>query len=364
MAKSYDAIHLRERLATCFPPISSCHTPNEHQYQREDTGRVAKSVTTKLGFANKGYLTPWYVKLAIEHIRVHRDRCTNEEEWESLFVEAREAGNNSRDTSAEIGTTAHDAVDRYLQDWIRLGRRPRGEGWGAEHDSDRTSPFRRASVYLGDNPRGSEVAACRSFDLFLEENEIVPLASEIKVWYEECPRHKSKTCPDTGSCVDDTFAGSVDAAFLLLSVRKGREGEKGVLDIEGRPHDEHDYIPQESGTWWCSTCGRECDPSLILGDWKTSNAIAGKDEYALQGTAYTVAIEKAAEITFDDIWVIRLDKARAEYEIRKVEDRKAAWEEFITISRAYDRKQLRRLGDSDRFNSLLVPLKEKVITRI
>lgn len=361
--KSHDPNHLRELLAHCFPPIVSRHTNTEHQYERTDTGRVAKSVTTKLGFASKGYLLPWYLKLAIEHIRVHRDRCTSEEEWEALFLEAREAGNNSRDNSAEIGTNAHEAVDLYLQDWLRLGRRPRGEGWGPEYDDNWTSPFRRASVYLGDNPRGSEVAACRSFDRFLAENEIIPIASEIKVWYEWCEKHKRDTCPD-GCTRLDTFAGSVDAAFLLLSVRKGREGEIGIVGLHGTPHDEHDYVTQASGTFWCAACGRECDARLVLGDWKTSNSIAGKDDYAQQGTAYTVAIEKAAGITFDEIWVIRLEKSRAEYEIRRVEDREAAWDEFITISRAYDRKQVRRVGDSDRFDSLLVPLQEKVSVRI
>lgn len=370
MPKIYDPVDLRNRLATCFPVITSCHTPSEHQYRREDTGRVAKSVTTKLGFTNKGYLAVWHTKLAVEHIRVHRDRCATEEDWEILFQEARMAGDNSRDTSAEIGTSAHEAVDLYLQDWIRLGRRPRGDGRGPEYDGDRTSPYRRASVYLGDNPRGSEVAACRSFDRFADENELIPLASEIKVWYEQCSTHKFAGCPSTDSerspaCSRaDVFAGSVDAAFLLLSVRKGREGEPGVASLDGKPHEEHDYVAQESGVLWCSACGRECDAQLILGDWKTSNSIAGKDDYAQQGTAYTTAIEKAANVTFDDVWVVRLSKDRAEYEVRRVEDRKQAWEEFIAISRAYDRKQVRRIGDSDRYDSLLVPLQEKVSIKI
>lgn len=353
MAKTYDVHHLRKLLAGCMPPISTQHTDTAHFYKNENTGRVVQSVTGRLGFVSKPYLQKWYIKLTIEHIRIHRDRCATEEEWEQLFVEAREAGNNSRDTSAEIGTTAHDAVDRYLQDWLRLGRRPRGDGVGPEYDGDRTSPFRRASVYLGDNPRGSEVAACRSFDKFLAENEILPIASEIKVWYESCGTHKKQPCPSDCERVD-AFAGSVDAAFLYLSVRKGREGESGIVDIEGNPHDEHDYVTQESGTLWCAACGRECDAQLILGDWKTSNSITGKDDYAQQGTAYTVAIEKAAHVTFDGIWVVRLSKDKADYEICAVSDRKAAWNEFIAISRAFDARELRK------GKSMLEPLVDKV----
>lgn len=320
---------LRSRLNSCFPPIATRHTETQHFYERTDTGRVAASVTGRLGFVAKPYLQTWYAKLAIEHVDQGRSLCVTEEDWQLLLDGAKGAAVRSRDTSAEIGTSAHDAFDGYLTSWIQNGTRPDSAVSILEDTCNR----------LRVPPRGEEIAACRSFDKFIAENEIIPLVSEIKVWYEE-----GKDC----------FAGSVDAAFLWFKVRKDRTGQSETLD--GQTH-SHDYVLQESGIWWCY-CGREVESRLILGDWKTSNSIKGKDDYAQQSTAYAVAIEKAAKLKFDAIWIVRFNKAHADYEIAKVGDRKAAWKEFLTISRAFDAKEARGK------DSLLAPFEKKVNVRI
>lgn len=337
MSKKYgpdDIESLRSLFNSCFPLISTQHTETEHFYKNENSGRIVASVTGRLSFVSKPYLQTWYAKLAIEHIDQGRPFCSTEEDWEVLLEGAKGAAVRSRDTSAEIGTSAHDAYDKYLASWIRTGTRP----------DSAVDTLTELCAEKNVEARGEEIAACRSFDRFIAEQEIIPLTSELKVWYEA-----GKDC----------FAGSVDAAFLWLRPRKGRVGETEVVDLEGNKHIAHDYIPQEdSAVWWCPPCGREVEPQLVLGDWKTSNSIKGKDDYAQQGTGYAKAIEIAAKVRFDGIWVVRFNKGYASYEIAKVRDRKAAWQEFLTISRAFDAKEARGK------ESLLGPLEEKVIQRI
>lgn len=322
--RSYDIVDLRSRFSRAFSySIIPDHNERGHRYQRSDTGEQAWSVTTKLALIAKPYLYTWYVKRAVEYVQLHRLRLDTE--FDTVLEEARGAAVRSRDSSADIGTTAHDAYDRYLRRWITITSRPEGSAV-----VDLETLCREHEV----EPKGEEIAACRSFDKFLDENEIIPLASEIRVWYQ-----KGK----------DTFAGTVDAIFLRFEIYKDRNGKKACL---------HDYIQQPNGTLWCAQCSREVTSKLILGDWKTSNAIKGKDEYGQQSEAYAQALQVATGIKFDEIWVIRFGKGRAEYEICKVSDRKAAWREWIAISRAFDEKE--RRGET----GLLVPLKEKIITRL
>lgn len=319
----YDVADLRARLDGAWKfRILADHTEDEHWYKRDDTERRAASVTTKQGIINKPYLKPWNIKVAVEYVRTHADRFRAGDDM--VLEEAKKAPYRDLAQAGEWGTTAHGAIERYCLDWIRDGR----------------PPARSASDYLLPDAAGEEICACRSFDKFRSENEFIVVASEQQVWYEE-----GKDC----------FAGTVDAILLWLSVRKGREGDAGVQDLEGNPHQEHDYVPQSGNVWWCPPCGREVDVSLILGDWKTSNSIAGHDDYAQQTTAYAKAVEVATGLKFDDIYVIRFDKKRPTYEIRKVDDRKAAWRQFLLISRAFDEIKSREEG------TLLVPLKEREV---
>lgn len=328
MAK-YDVPALRDRLARAFPfSIIPRHTDSEHYYEREDTGRVAASVSTKLSFVAKTYLFKWYVKQTIEYIRAEAGRLGGE--LDAVLNESSRAGMRSRDEAARAGTSAHDAIDQYVTAWIETGTRPGS-----------------AVSFLGGGgelqPQIGEVGACRSFERFIDENEIIPLASELKCWYEEGK---------------DVYAGTVDSVLLVLSPRKQRTGESGVVALDRMPHVAHDYVVQDTGVFWCATCGRECDAKLILGDWKTSNSIRDKDDYGHQTEAYARAIEKATGLKFDDVWIIRFEKTCPEYEICRIADRKQAWKEWLAISRAYDAKHER--GETP----LLEPLQSKEVIRI
>lgn len=317
MAKRrYDVATIRSQLRSCFPSIVPAHTPEGHFYKREDTGRVAASVTTKLGFVAKGYLYKWYAKLAAEHVRTNLKRLIEGDL--AVLDEAQHAGERSRDNSAGIGTTAHGAIDAFCTEWIKSGAgRPE---WSAVR-------------HLAPEAKGEEIAACRSFDKFLDEHEIIPLASELQVWYEV-----GKDC----------YAGTIDSIILSLEVYKERAGSSEC---------KHDYAAQPSGIFWCAVCGRETKARLILGDVKTSNTIKGKNEYAHQTEAYARAVEKAVGYRFDAIWIMRFEKSRADYEILKIGNRKQAWKEWIAISRAYDRS-------SERVGELLVPLTVKEVIKI
>lgn len=321
--KSYDLVPLRERINNAFSyRIVPAHTSEGHFYQREDTGKVAASVTTKLAFVSKGYLHKWYSKMAVEHVRANLERLVHGDL--SVLDEAQHAGERSRDDSAGIGTTAHGAVDAYNTEWIKSGSRPAS-----------------AVNFLAEGSRGEEIAACRSFDKFISENEVLPVASEIQIWYE-----KWKDC----------YAGTVDSIFLFREVYKercGKEGCKAIANIGA-----HDYERQTNGILWCIECNREVTEKFILGDIKTSNTIKGKSEYAHQTEAYARAIETAVGIKFEAVWILRLEKSKADYEILKVGNRKQAWKEWLAISRAYDLSRER--GEEE----LLVPLVERDVITI
>lgn len=327
--KTNDVAGLRALLAGAFPyGIVPRHTASQHFYEREDTGRVAASVNTKLGFAAKDWLATWKVSRALAHVEAECGRLDVQSDVRQhlpdILSSAKDAGDRIRDEAGGFGTNAHAAVDAYLSAWLRA------EG----------SPDGSSSIFLQQHSRPEEIAACRSFDRLVVEREIIPLASEMRVWYE-----KGKDC----------FAGTVDAVLLDLSVRKGRVGQ--TQSLLGDEAHRHDYLAQDSGSLWCY-CEREVSPRLILGDWKTSNTVNGKDEYALQGEAYAKAIEKETGLRFAEVWVIRLSKTHADYEIVKITDRKQAWKEFLATSRAYDARAGR--GNTP----LLAPLTVKETIRI
>lgn len=308
----YDVFSLREILHTAFPEglVIPDHTPTEHWYKNTRTGSRAASVTTKQNVVAKGYLKQWAVNKGIDHISANIERLKSGDT--SVLDEAKFAHENELGAAGQTGTNAHGAIDKFCIEWIERG----------------TKPSLSAASFLREGAPGQEVAACRSFDKFISEVEVVPVASELKVWYE-----KGKDC----------FAGTVDAVLLINEVYKEREGSKDC---------DHDYSPQTKSLW-CTKCGREVVQKLILGDWKTSNQIQKKDEYAEQTVAYATAIEVGTGLKFDDIYVIRFEKSRADYEMARVADRRHAWQRYLATSRLYDLHAKSR-------ESLLVPLHEKI----
>ena len=122
--KNYNVTDLRTRIKSAFPfGIVPAHTEAGHFYTREDSGRTAASVTTKLGLVSKGYLHKWYASQAVEHIKANIGRINAGDN--SVYDEAKSAGESNRDNASDIGTTAHGAVDLFLSEWIKTGKRLR-----------------------------------------------------------------------------------------------------------------------------------------------------------------------------------------------------------------------------------------------
>lgn len=315
-SERYDIDKLRSALKSAFPDglVEPDHTPTEHWYVNTKNGRRAASVTTKQSVVGKGYLKQWAVNRALDHVSQNRARFIAGDE--EVLKEAAMAHTNELESAGSIGTTSHSAFDATCKEWIETGKRP-----GPTMEK------------LAPGARLEEVAACRSFDKFLDENEVFPVASETKVWYERG---------------NDCYAGTIDGIFLAHRVHLNRAGEIGCT---------HDYVLQTSGTLWCTRCGRNVKRRLLLTDWKTSNQISNKDEYAEQAEAYGHAVEAAVGRIFDEIWIVRFSKLRAEYEIMRVPDRKSAWQRFLATSRLFDRR-LELPGP------LLEPLDAKLVIQI
>lgn len=307
----YDIPRLRAQLASAFPEgsIVGEHTATEHWYRNTHNGKIAASVTTKHSVRSKPYLRQWAVNEAINHISKNIGRVFIGES-EDVFNEAKHAHENTRDQAATYGTTAHGAYEDYLNDWINTGTHKES-----------------AKDYLKEGAAIEEIAACRSFDKFIAENEIVPIAAELKVWYDKA---------------GVTFAGTVDSVIVIRDTYKDRNGDETC---------DHNYAPQENKLW-CIKCNREVVERLVLGDWKTSRSIAGKDEYAEQTSAYAKAIENATKWKFRDVLVIRFDKSKACYEIMKVNDRKTAFKNFALTSKLFDQLNSSKV-------LLLSPIKER-----
>lgn len=316
-SNTYEISELREQLALAFPRglIEADHTETEHWYKNTRTGVRAASVTTKQSVVGKGYLKQWAVNRAVEHAIQNVARINNGDS--SVFDEARRAHTNELETAGNIGTKAHGAFDLFCQHWIETGER-----WG------------ETAQFLKEGARGEEIAACRSFDKFKAEVEFVPIASELKIWYEKG---------------GDVFAGTVDS---VLAVREPYK------ELVGDTRCNHDYAPQRPPILWCTRCGRTVKQKVVLGDWKTSNQINNKDEYAEQTVAYERAIAlKLGSKFIQDIWVVRLSKERAEYEIMRVSDRAGAWKRYLATSRLFDTRM-------NIPGPLLEPLQKKLIITI
>lgn len=320
MKKVYNPFRLREELKAAFPEglVVSDHDDTGHWYKNTETGKRAASVTTKQGIAAKGFLKQWAVNRAIEHVRDQQLRLPAE--LEAVLEEAKYAHKTTLESAGDIGTKTHNAVEDFCEDWIKFGR-----------------PAKSAMSYLKEGSPLETIATARSFDLVRKDFNFIPIAVETRVWYE-----KGKDC----------YAGTTDMVCLFFEPIKVNPcnmlDELGIHDLTAN---------SESKTTWCPTCDSTFSPKLMLWDWKSSNQVQQKEDYAEQAAAYAKAIEVKTGWKFDGIWVIRLSKVKAEYEVVVVNDTKRAFDNFIATSRHFDQKHKSE-------QSLLTPLKTKNVIRI
>ena len=106
----------------------------------------------------------------------------------------------------------------------------------------------------------------------------------------------------------------------------------------------------------CMKCGRRLKLILTMLDWKSSNSIDNHSDYAEQISAYRQGLCELTGIRPRDLWVVRLDKHKARYEVARVTDRVKALRAFL-----HTRKKHEWLNDGV---SKLYPVVDKEIIKL
>jgi len=141
------------------------HDSSGHRYQHKN-GKNLKSVTTKLGILHKPHLAKWQIRVAIEWLNVEDrwKRLQNEHWKDEMMTGAMLAPFDIRDEAGGIGTIAHNAAERYINEWIATKEQP----------TDMQS-------FAIENPDPRSVASMRAIEAFFTKHHIIPIASELLV---------------------------------------------------------------------------------------------------------------------------------------------------------------------------------------
>lgn len=271
------------------------HNERGHFYLHVPTGQLFASVTTKCGILDAPHLKKWAARLAVEHMLENRSVIMNglSEEREMLAKNAILVHQDHFEEAGDVGTRGHGVVDAYLQDWMATDSRPQDiRTFITETDS---------RVF----------AIARSAELFCKEWNVIPVASEMFI---VSLKHK--------------FAGTMDSLMMVLNVKKN-----GVV-----PCGAHTFLSMSTtnpNKVQCIFCKLSGEYELAIVDWKSSNSI-DKVEYAMQTAAYWQGIYEMTGIRCKRIYIVRLDKSQAKYEVRVLTDRVAAFNAFRHATHIYD----------------------------
>lgn len=285
--------------------IVADHTETAHFYKHTPTGQRFASVTTKSGILDSPHLKKWAAGLAADFVleRVPELYEGTDEVYDDIRKAAIMRHQTIFEDAGDIGTVGHGFVDQFLQVWLDTGVRPKDIVSFVDHE----------------DPRAFAIA--RSAELFMDEWEVRPIASELLV---ASLKHK--------------FAGTLDALMEVARVT-----EKGNMDcmnqatIDGsKPtHQYYELSKSSPGKLKCFNCGRKIEREFALVDWKTSNSI-DKVGYAMQTCAYWYAIKELTGLAPKNIYIVRLDKKMARYEVRKVLARASAFRAFVNTTKIFD----------------------------
>jgi hypothetical protein len=236
------------------------------------SGKRQASVTTK-NVLEKPFLYDYSAKVAFEYLEKEGFSKINYSNRSNYLAGAQQARRDILNHSSDnIGTPAHNAIEKYLLEWIATKTLP----------SDITHFVTKK--YLFDNTLNKEIdvtdprvyASVRSAEKWLRkmEHKIKPLFSEIRVGDERYS------------------AGTVDFVFEFIET-----GELYILD------------------------------------WKTSNYMS--DDYALQASAYAKFLEHMIGVKVG-AFVAHLSKDKDEYEIYEVKNINKNYSAFKHMSKVYD----------------------------
>lgn len=143
-----------------------CHDDNGHRYRNTKTGHIQRSVTTKLAILSKPHLINWAVKMGAEWLLKEDriNRIATERFRDDMIKGMQLAHADIRDDAGGVGTIAHNAAERYINEWIEFDERP--------------TDMQKFSIA---NPDPRAIASMRAMEAFFAKNSIIPIASEILV---------------------------------------------------------------------------------------------------------------------------------------------------------------------------------------
>lgn len=140
--------------------VVPCHTDDGHFYSI-DGGPSIESVTT-MNIIDKPHLIPWAARLAVQY--VHKNQLWDQLDDKDVMRAATTQHIARRDDAGSVGGVAHDAIEKYVEWWIRTGERPDDIKEFLAPDADYRS-----------------VAAARAASKAFDKYKVTPIAAELLV---------------------------------------------------------------------------------------------------------------------------------------------------------------------------------------
>lgn len=143
------------------------HDTYGHKYANLLTGFMQKSVTTKIGgVIAKPHLIKWAVKMGCEWLLIEDrlEKLRNEHTREEMVSGAQLAHTDIRDSAGGIGTQAHNAIERYINEWTATGVLPID-----------------IKAFAKPDDKAQAIASMRSVENWVKSKNIIPIATELLV---------------------------------------------------------------------------------------------------------------------------------------------------------------------------------------
>lgn len=142
------------------------HDDYGHRYLNTISGLHQRSVTTKLAILNKPHLLNWAVRMAAEWLlkEDRLNRIATERFRDDMIKGMQLAHADIRDDAGGVGTIAHNAAERYINEWIASGVLPEN-----------------IVTFAIPNPDPRSIASMRAVEQYFKKKVIYPIASELLV---------------------------------------------------------------------------------------------------------------------------------------------------------------------------------------
>jgi len=142
------------------------HDEYGHKYRNTRTNKTQVSVTTKLQVISRPHLIPWAVKCGALWL-MEGDRAQkllNPNATEAMIQGMQMASTDIRDSAGGLGTQAHNAIERYINEWTALGKLPED-----------------IKAFAKPTDEAGAIASMRAAEKWFKSKDIVPVVAEILV---------------------------------------------------------------------------------------------------------------------------------------------------------------------------------------